>query len=116
MDIYHIWFDAKDGVRDDRIAEAARLYLDHLKDQKLIAHWRLMRRKLGLAPSGFREWHVMIETENLAQLERAFGDVATRSGETEVKHHGLNALACNLMFALYRDFPDEVRKYGEEKF
>ena len=116
MDIYHIWFDAKDGVRDDRIAESMRLYLDHLRERKLIASWRLTRRKLGLAPTGFREWHVMVETENLTQLERAFEEAATRAGDTEVKHHGINSLACNLQFALYRDFPDRVRKRGEERF
>ena len=29
---------------------------------------------------------------------------------------GLNSLVENVSFALYRDFPDPVREYGEERF
>ena len=116
MDLYHIWFDKKHGVNDVEMAQAVDAYLGHLKSRALILGWRLTRRKLGLGPRTLGEFHVAIEVRDLAQLETAFGQVARRSGEIEVKHHGINSLAENMTFALYRDFPDAVRERGEERF
>jgi hypothetical protein len=42
--------------------------------------------------------------------------VATRSEPVESFHHAVNSLVTDSYFALYRDFPDPVRKRGEEKF
>ena len=39
-----------------------------------------------------------------------------RAEPIEGAHHGLNSLVQNAVFALYRDFPDAHRKFGEEKF
>jgi hypothetical protein len=73
--------------------------MGHLKEQGLIESWRLTRRKLGLAPPG-----------------RAFERVAGRSEPVESVHFGVNSLAQNAVFALYRDFPDSFRRRGEERF
>jgi hypothetical protein len=116
MDLYHIWCDLKPGVRDTAFSEAVSRYLDHLKREKKIESWRLTRRKLGLGPSGVGEFHVTIETKNLAQLDAAFHAVASRREPVEGIHFGVNSLAQNAAFALYRDFPDEHRHFGEEKF
>lgn len=116
MNIYHIWFDAKPGVRDMELAHAVQSYLDHLKDKGSIEGWRLTRRKLGLGNPAIGEWHVAIEVVDLAQLDLAFSHAARRTGEVEIKHHGINALATNITFGLYRDFPDPIRQTGEEKF
>ena len=116
MDLYHIWCDLKPGVRDVALVESAQKYLDHLKSQGLIEGWRLTRRKLGLGAPGLGEFHLIIETTDLAQLEQAFQHVSSRSEPVESVHHGLNALVQNAMFALYRDFPDAHRTYGAEKF
>lgn len=94
MDIYHVWCDLEDGVGDLDFA----------------------RRKLGLAFPGLGEFHIMIETRDLAQLEVAFKAVATRSGAVEEAHFGANSLVRNARFALYRDFPDEFREEGGERF
>ena len=87
MDIYHGWFDLKPGVGDLELAAALDRYMAFLQDRELIAGWRLMRRKLGLAPDGLGEFHLMIEVEGLAQLDLAFGQVASRAGEVEEVHH-----------------------------
>lgn len=116
MDLYHIWFDARDGVRDLDLARAVGLWLGHLKDQGLIADWRLTRRKLGLGPPGLGDWHVVVEVTDLAQLDRAFALAATRAGEAETLHHGINGLVHRTTFALYRDFPDPMRQTGAERF
>ncbi|HET6307704.1 MAG TPA: DUF6614 family protein [Rhodopila sp.] len=116
MDLYHIWCDLKPGVGDLEFAEKLGGYMSHLKQQGMIEGWRLARRKLGLAPAGLGEFHVVIETRDLAQLDRAFQLVATRRGEVETVHHGVNSLVRNAVFGLYRDFPDPVRQRGEERF
>lgn len=116
MDLYHIWFDLKDGISDRALVDRLGGYLEHLKREGAIERWRLSRRKLGLAPSDLGEFHVVIETRDLAQLDRAFDLAAARAGEVETLHHGVNSLVRNARFALYRDFPDPVRIWGEEAF
>jgi hypothetical protein len=90
--------------------------MEHLKQQDLIESWRLTRRKLGLAPPGFGEFHLMIEVKDLAQLEQAFQRVAGRREPVEGFHFGVNSLAANAVFALYRDFPDAFCARGDERF
>lgn len=116
MDIYHAFCDLKPGVSDITFAENVAGYMGHLKQQGLIESWRLMRRKLGLAPPSMGEFHLMIEVKDLAQLERAFQRVAGRDEPVEGFHFGVNSLVQNATFALYRDFPDPLRQRGQERF
>ena len=116
MDYYHGWFDLKPGVKDTDFARGLAQYMTHLKDKGLIEGWKLSRRKLGLAPPEFAEFHLMVETKNLAQLDEAFNHVASRAEPVESVHFGVNSKVTNLRFGLYRDFPDAVRREGEEKF
>jgi len=116
MDLYHVWCDLKPGVRDTAFLEGVRKYLGHLKSEGLIEGWRMTRRKLGLGPSSLGEFHIMIETRDMAQLDEAFRSVSSRRPPVEGFHVGVNALVQNATFALYRDFPDPHRVFGEEKF
>jgi hypothetical protein len=52
------------------------------------------------------EFHIMIETKDLAQLDNAFRAAATRSGEVEKLHAGVYSRVTNARFGLARDFPD----------
>src|SRR6185312_6552005 len=116
MDIYHTWCSLKPGVSDTVFADQVAAYLGHLQREGLIEGWRLTRRKLGLGPPGLGEFHIMIETKDMAQLDAAFSHVASRREPVETFHVHVNALVSNATFALYRDFPDAVRHRGEEKF
>ena len=116
MDHYHIWCGLKDGVRDTEFADAAQAYFDHLKAEGLIAGYRITRRKLGLGPAHLPEWHLVIETDGLAQLDQAFSHVSSRADPVESFHHAVNSLVTDPFFALYRDFPDPRRVRGDEKF
>ncbi|MDX1421994.1 MAG: DUF6614 family protein [Kiloniellales bacterium] len=116
MDLYHVWCNLKPGVSDTEFADKATAYFRHLEAQGLITGHRITRRKLGLAPPQLREFHILLEVADLAQLDRAFNHVATRSEPVESFHHAVNSLVTDSYFALYRDFPDPVRKRGEEKF
>lgn len=116
MDLYNIWCDLKPGVSDLAFSEKVAFYLDHLREQGLIEGWRLTRRKLGLGHPALGEFHLMIEVRDLAQLESAFQQVASRQDPIEEFHHRVNSLVQNAVFALYRDFPDPVRQHGQERF
>jgi hypothetical protein len=116
MNLYNIWCDLKPGVGDIAFSDALAAYLGHLEEQGLIEGWRLMRRKLGLGPATLGEFHIAIEVRDLAQLDAAFGRVASRRDPVETYHFGVNALVQNATFALYRDFPDPERHQGDERF
>jgi len=116
MDLYHIWCDLKPGIKDAALVEGVRKYLGHLESEGLIESWRMTRRKLGLGPALIGEFHVMIETKDMAQLDGAFRSVSSRRAPVEGFHVGVNALVQNTTFALYRDFPDPHRAFGEERF
>jgi hypothetical protein len=116
MDIYHIWCDLKPGVRDLDFVAAAKDYFDQLKKDGSLQAFRITRRKLGLAPKELGDFHIMLEFASLADLDTAFSTVASRAEPVESFHHAVNSKVGSLTFGLYRDFPDEVRQEGEEKF
>jgi hypothetical protein len=116
MDHYHGWFDLKPGVKDADFAHSLSRFMDHLKSRGLIEGFRLGRRKLGLGPAELGEFHLMIETRNMAQLDEAFAHVASRAEPVESVHFDVNSKVQNIKFGLYRDFPDPVRREGGEKF
>ncbi|HEX4889487.1 MAG TPA: DUF6614 family protein, partial [Alphaproteobacteria bacterium] len=96
MDIYHVWCELKPGVRDMEFAENINEFLGRLREQGKIAGFRITRRKLGLGQPSLGDFHIMIETEDLAQLDAAFNHVATRAGEVEHQHFAVNSMAQNL--------------------
>lgn len=108
MDVYHIWCDLKDSREDKAFAAAVAAYLGHHKAEGRIESWRLLRRKLGLGPDGMGEFHILIETKDLAQLEQAFRAAASRSGEVERLHAAVYSRVTNARFGLARDFPDRL--------
>ena len=116
MDIYHAWFNRKPEVDDQELADNIAAFMGHLKERGLIEGHRLMRCKLGLAPRALRDFHLMIETRDMAQLDQAFQAVSARAEPEEGFHHGVNGLVQDVMFALYRDFPDPQRQQGQERF
>jgi hypothetical protein len=109
VDDYHIWCNLHPGVSDLAFCDHVAQYLGYLRERGLIEGYRLTRRKLGLGPPGLGEFHIVIETRSLAQLEQTFQHVATREGEVERLHWAVYASVRDTTLALYRDFPDPVR-------
>ena len=116
MDHYHTWFDLKPGTKDAEFARSMARYMTYLKEQGLIEGWRLTRRKLGFGPRELGEFHIVMETRDLTQLDAAFNHVAARREPVEGVHFDVNRQVENLKIALYRDFPDPIRHEGDEKF
>lgn len=116
MNVYLGSFDLQPGAGDALFAERLEAYLGELARRGNIVSYRLLRRKLGLGPAELGEFLVLIEVQDLAQLDAAFGQVAARTEPLEGLHHGVNSLVQRARFALYRDFPDAVRQRGHERF
>lgn len=109
MNHYEIWVNLKDSTKDLEFAKAVDAYLTHLIQQGIVHSWTLTRRKFGFGPSTLGEFHISIAFTDLAQMDAAFGIVATRAGETERLHHPVYSLVTDFQSALYRDFPDPQR-------
>ncbi|MBI5431302.1 MAG: hypothetical protein HZA52_00545 [Planctomycetes bacterium] len=109
MNHYHIWCNLKQSHDDLRFASAVREYLDGLRGSGGLANWSLTRRKLGFGHPELGEFHLVLDFPTLADLDRAFGEVATRDGEVEKLHARVYSLVCDFRAALYRDFPDAER-------
>lgn len=116
MDLYHIWCNLKPGVADMEFVDSLRGYLDHLKEAQHLRSYRITRCKLGFRPPHLREFHIMLEFDDLAQMQRAFDRVSARTDPVENLHYLVNSKVEDVSFALYRDFPDESRVRGEERF
>jgi len=116
MTLYHIWCNLKAGVSDVAFADDVQQYFEHLRTRGAIEGYRITRRKLGLGPAHLPEFHIFIDFTDLAQLDQAFGHVASRRNPVEGFHHAVNSKVQDVTFALYRDFPDAERIRGEERF
>jgi hypothetical protein len=116
VDLYHVWCNLKPGVSDTGFCEDVGRYLGSLRQTGRIRGFRITRRKLGLGPSDLGEFHIAIEVDDLAQLDRAFQSVSERADPVEELHARVNQVTSDLVFALYRDFPDPHRRRGQERF
>lgn len=109
MNYYHAWVDLKESHKDLEFCSNVNAYLGYLKQHGLIEGHSISRRKFGFGPNELGEFHIVMFVRDLAQLEAAFGIVATRTGEIEDLHRKVYSSVVNLKSALYRDFPDPQR-------
>lgn len=104
-----MWCNLRDSRKDLEFSANVKAYLDHLKGRGVIESWTLQRRKFGFGPPSLGEFHIVVSVKDLAQLDAAFGVVATRAGEVERLHHPVYSMVTDFVSALYRDFPDPER-------
>ena len=116
MDIYHIWCNLKPGEHDLAFVDGVRAYFERLKQAGTLHSYRITRCKLGLRPAQLRDFHITVEFESMGQMQSAFDTVSTRTDPIESLHRAVNSKVQDVFFALYRDFPDEHRVRGQEKF
>jgi hypothetical protein len=108
-DIYHIWCNPKEGVDAVDFAKKIHLFLDELVKADKLQSFRVMRMKLGFRSMDLPDFHIMMETRNMQQLDDAMSLVGRRTGELEGHHVAMNQLVDihTIQHALYRDYPDE---------
>ena len=107
MNTYHVMIDLKDEARALAFSLTLRKWMEELKAAGKIGGWQLMRRKLNLASDAHRDFILIVEVADLAQLDAAFrysGSVAAVAGGLREQVHGMIETAD---FGLYRPFPDD---------
>ena len=109
MNYYTMWCNLRESHKDLEFARNVNAYLSHLQSNGHIEGWRLARRKFGFGPDGLGEFQITVWTKDLAQLDAAFGHVATRAGDVENLHRPVYSMVTDFKSALYRDFPDPQR-------
>lgn len=110
MNYYEIWVNLAPGASDLELVKAIQDYLDHFKNQGKLDSYTIKRRKFGFSPPGLGEFYISIAFQDLAQMDNAFLGAATRDEVIEPLHHAVYSRVVDFKSALYRDFPDEVRK------
>lgn len=110
MDHYLIWVNLRESARDLEFVENINAYLGYLRGSGELDSFTITRRKLGWGPEELGEFMIDIRVENMAKLEMIFQQVATRSGEVEQLHSAVFSMVTDFRSALYRDFPDAVRR------
>ena len=111
-DIYHIWEGKKKGITDLDFANNMRKFLLHLVNEGKMNSFSITGMKLGFRSiADLPEWHMMMEFDNMAQLDKAFERVVPRKGELEKEHVSFNKFVeDNIQHALYRDWPDAINQ------
>jgi len=107
MDIYHIWADKEGNISDLDWVNNMKKFLDLLVSNEKMISYRITRCKMGFRSiQDLPEWHIMLEFNDMAQLEKAFQYVSPLEGELEDAHQSFNKFVCeNIQHALYRDWP-----------
>ena len=70
-DIYHIWCNPKEGVDAKDFADKIRTFLGELVKAGKLQSFRVMRMKLGFRSMDLPDFHIMMETRNMQQLDDA---------------------------------------------
>ena len=110
MNLYHCMIELRPEARALSFAQAAGLWLDHLKAEGLITGWRLMRRKLGLAGGGHTDFLLEIEIPGLATLDEAFAALAAADHEATKRYDQMHGMIARAEVGLYRPYPDPAQR------
>ena len=109
MNFYTCMIDLKDDAKALAFARAVEDWMVLLKSRRVIVDWRLVRRKLNLADTPFRDFMLDIAVENMEQLDRAFRVSGSTDEEVSAKYRAVHTLIRRADFGLYRPFPDPER-------
>lgn len=110
MNHYEIWVNLAQDAKDLELVQAVQRYLDYFKDQGKLVDYTIRRRKFGFGPPDLGEFYISISFTDLAQMDAAFFGAASRDAVVEPLHYEVYSRVKDYKSALYRDFPDEVRK------
>ena len=111
-DIYHIWADHKEGVNSYDFANKMRKFLDGLVSMGRMKGYRLTRSKLGFRSMNMPEFHIMMESHNMQQLDDAMTSIIRNEKNIDESHVSFNSLVDKetIQHFLYRDFPDDIQQ------
>ena len=110
MNLVHCMIDLRQGAKALAFAAACDAWMAHLAATGTIRHWRLMRRKFGLASASHADFVLEIEVEGLSQLDEAFEALARRDDDVERLYDQMHQMIGRSEVGLYRPYPDPTRR------
>ena len=109
MNLYHCMITLRHEAKALAFAHALDKWMTHLAEAGMIGAWRLVRRKLNLSSDQHRDFILLVEVSDLAQLDRMFRHVCSQSDEVEALYSKVHQMIDTAEFGLFRDFPDPER-------
>ncbi|WP_373356749.1 DUF6614 family protein [Pseudoroseicyclus sp. CXY001] len=112
MNLYHCMIELKDGAKALLFARAVETWLGLLQERRMIASWRLFRRKLGLSSGAHSDFILEVEVGSLVALERAFTSLSELAEDEEVTrlYDQVHAMILKADVGLYRPYPDASQR------
>ncbi|MFN3912931.1 DUF6614 family protein [Hyphomonas sp.] len=110
MNLYHCMVELKSSDRALQFASAVDAWLGHLKNEKIISDWRLLRRKFGLASGQHTDFLIEIEVESMSELEKAFSLLSKMEDEHTRRYEFMHNLIASIEVGLYRPYPDPEQR------
>ena len=110
MNLYHCMIELRPEARALAFSQACAHWMGHLQAQGLIAGWRLMRRKFGLASGAHTDFLLEIEISDLSTLDAAFSALATADDEATRRYDLMHGMIARAEVGLYRPYPDPTQR------
>ncbi len=109
MTSYHCMIDLKPNANALAFAHAVDHWFTELQRAGKVEAWKLQRRKLHLAGTGFGDFLLSVELRDLAQLDLAFGHLGAAGDAASRAYEQMHGMIERFEVGLYRDFPDPVQ-------
>lgn len=106
MNLYHCMIDLRPEAHALAFAKAASAWMDHLRAQGIVADWRLMRRKFGLASGPHSDFLLEIDIPGLHALDDAFAHLAHADETANQCYEQMHGMIAHAETGLYRPYPD----------
>ncbi len=110
MNLYHCMIETKEGAHVLAFAAATGAWMEYLTSKQLIASWRLMRRKFGLASGAHSDFILEIEVAGLAELDSIFNAVSGVEEAGLQAYEKMHFMIASVEVGLYRPFPDPAQR------
>ncbi len=110
MNLYHCMIELRPEAQALSFAQACAQWLDGLQARGMIAGWRLLRRKLGLAAGAHPDFLLEIEFPDLAALDGAFAALADADDALMRRYDLMHGMIAHVEAGLYRPWPDAHRR------
>ena len=107
---FHFYVHLKRDADGREFCERVREFMSYLYEREYIGGFNIARRQFTIDPPNLGEYHVVVDFETGSQMSRAFNEVGQRRGETEEFHKAVIDCVADMTVALYRDYPEVVRR------
>jgi len=107
---FHLYVHLKSDTDGREFCERVREFLSFLFERELIEGFNIARRQFTIDPPNLGEYHFTVDFADSDQMNRALERAGTPSEENEEFHQVVTEAVAGLTMALYRDYPEPVKR------